>query len=82
MSHIFTPRPVGTIPANIERLDHDDTRLNLCMGRDEARRREANPDKRFVFVDLNSGDEFLYMGRADCGSGCRCAAEVVWIGRP
>jgi hypothetical protein len=81
MSNIFTPRPVGSVPNGIERLDHDPARLHLSMTDADKNRRQLDPDQRFVFVDQNSGDQFLYMGRADCGSGCRCAAEAVWIGR-
>lgn len=83
---IFTPRPVGSTPHQIERLasdehrDYDEQRLHLAMTTEDERRRKADPDKRFVFTDQRSGNQFLYLGRASCGAGCRCAAEAVWIG--
>jgi len=77
-NHIFTPRPVGTTPDEIERMSHD--RLLLSMTDADNARRVTKPDDRFVFVDQNSGDQFLYVGQAACGSGCYCAAEVTWIG--
>jgi hypothetical protein len=83
-THKFTPNPVGFVPAEIGRFDQDPNRLDLEIGDEDYATFEAHRYEdvyRFIFTDVRSGDRFLYLGRADCGAGCRCAVEAVWIGK-
>jgi len=78
----FTPFPVGEMPATVERWDDGPPfgRLALRLSpEDQALIGDGRlGDHTFIVCDLTSGERFK-IEAADCGLGCRCAAEARWI---
>lgn len=80
---IFTPRPLGHVPTFVRRLDSDEgrdiSRLDLELSAaDRLAFDNLDRDGRTIVTDERSGQRFLTF-RAECGAGCRCAAEAVWM---
>lgn len=70
--HLFTPYPVGPMPADVRHLPDDN------LGRLELRLADRPREYPATVTDLLTGERFE-VDRADCGAGCRCAAEARWI---
>ena len=82
MTHIFTPYPRYGVSSEVKRLDHDPNRLHLELDdADDARKDDAlkGISDNVVVTDLTSGSQFEILGRAPCGAGCYCGAEVIEV---
>lgn len=67
---IFTPYPLGIMPDDVYRYTEDPSRLILDV--------EDNSVREGLVVDRSTGYTFV-IRQADCGLGCFCAAEAVYI---
>lgn len=68
-SVLYTPNPVGPMPATVARFDAD--RLALALA--------ERPTGDGIVTDLTSGERFNIRTGVACGGGCRCAAEAKWV---
>lgn len=76
---IFTPRPVaGTDPGPFPVWEDGWRREMYVSGADRRAFDDAKWSNAWVpMTDLDTGLTVLAR-QADCGAGCRCAAEYVW----
>lgn len=73
----------GVLVQGAHTLEGDSNRPKITVSDADAKRYFDGPDSEhgIIVTDLETGERMV-IRNADCGSGCRCAMEIVWMEKP